>query len=69
MKYDPYRNLAVAVVGFAVRDYKKDVRRRKAIRDWVNSEDFELYAGDLFTRSQVLDILDKEDERWQQLRK
>ena len=69
MKYDPYRNLAVAVVNFAVRDYKKDVRRRKSIRDWVNSEDFELYAGDLFTRSQVLDILDKEDSRWQQLRK
>ena len=69
MKYDPYRNLALAVVGFAVRDYKKDVRRRKSIRDWVNSEVFELYAGDLFTRSQVLDILDKEDIRWQQLRK
>lgn len=69
MKYNPYRNLALAVVGFAVRDYKKDVRRRKSIRDWVNSEDFELYAGDLFTRSQVIDILDKEDSRWQQLRK
>lgn len=69
MKYDPYRNLAVAVVNFAVRDYKKDVRRRKSIRDWVNSEVFELYAGDLFTRSQVLTILDKEDERCRQLRK
>ena len=69
MKYDPYRNLAVAVVNLAVREDKKDVRRRKAIRDWVNSEDFELLAGDLFTRSQVLDILDKEDSRWQQLRK
>lgn len=69
MKYDPYRSLAVAVVNFAVREYKKDVRWRKSIRDWVNSEDFELYAGDLFTRSQVLDILDKEDIRWQQLRK
>lgn len=69
MKYDPYRNLALAVVNFAVCDYKKDVRKRKAIRDWVNSEVFELYAGDLFTRSQVLTILDKEDERWQQLRK
>ncbi len=69
MIYDPYRNLAVAVVKFAICEYKKDVRRRKSIRDWVNSEDFELYAGDLFTRSQVLDILDKEDIRWQQLRK
>lgn len=69
MKYDPYRNLALAVVNFAVRDYKKDVRRRKSIRDWVNSEVFELYAGDLFTRSQVLDILDKEDMRCRQLLK
>lgn len=69
MKYDPYRNLALAVVNFAVLDYKKDVRRRKAIRDWVNSEDFELYAGDLFTRSQIIDILDKEDARWRLLRK
>lgn len=69
MRYDPYKNLALAVVNFAVRDYKKDVRRRKSIRDWVNSEVFELYAGDLFTRSQVLTILDKEDERCRQLLK
>lgn len=62
MKFDPYKTLALQVTVQAVRDYRENWMYRKAVRDFVNSPSFDILCTDLFTRSQILRVLDTIDE-------
>lgn len=62
MKFDPYKNLALQVTVQAVRDYRQNWMYRKSVRDFVNSPTFDILCTDLFTRAQILRVLDSIDE-------